>query len=220
MENKLEYYNIIKDKIHTIKEEFPCLKDKTDDYAFSALAVKAVYYKNPALSLTDADINDIVVDGQYDGGVDFLLSDPNSETSDLIIGQSKFYKEIKFDEVVAAITKMFSFYKDMLEGHYETVNPNVQSRFITLNAEIGDESKVHFIFVTSSKQNGIRKDRLNKKLKDYFSDLSNMDLTIMFGDEIVDSIKELESRRPTVESAYLKLMKLTIICVMEMMRLL
>lgn len=205
MENKLEYYNIIKDKIHTIKEEFPCLKDKTDDYAFSALAVKAVYYKNPALSLTDADINDIVVDGQYDGGVDFLLSDPNSETSDLIIGQSKFYKEIKFDEVVAAITKMFSFYKDMLEGHYETVNPNVQSRFITLNAEIGDESKVHFIFVTSSKQNGIRKDRLNKKLKDYFSDLSNMDLTIMFGDEIVDSIKELESRRPTVESGVLKI---------------
>lgn len=45
MENKLEYYNIIKDKIHTIKEEFPCLKDKTDDYAFSALAVKAVIIK-------------------------------------------------------------------------------------------------------------------------------------------------------------------------------
>ena len=203
MVDKLENYNVIKDKIHAIKEEFPCLNDKSDDYAFSALVVKATYYKNPALTLNESDVKDIIVDGQYDGGVDFLLSDPNSETSDLVIGQSKFYTDIQYDDVFSAVTKMFSFYKDMMEGHYENVNSIVQSRFMTLNAEIGEESKIHFVFSTSAKQNGIRTDRLNKQLKEYFSDLSKIDLTIQFGDGIVESIKELESRRPTVESGKL-----------------
>ena len=45
MSEKLESYNIIKDKIHAIKEEYPSLKNKSDDFAFSALAVKAMYYK-------------------------------------------------------------------------------------------------------------------------------------------------------------------------------
>ena len=112
MSEKLESYNIIKDKIHAIKEEYPSLKNKSDDFAFSALAVKAMYYKNPALTLSDTDINDIIVDGKFDGGVDFLLSDPNSEASDLIIGQSKFYQDIKFEDAFSAISKMLSFYKD------------------------------------------------------------------------------------------------------------
>ena len=103
MSEKLESYNIIKDKIHAIKEEYPSLKNKSDDFAFSALAVKAMYYKNPALTLSDTDINDIIVDGKFDGGVDFLLSDPNSEASDLIIGQSKFYQDIKFEDAFSAI---------------------------------------------------------------------------------------------------------------------
>ncbi len=200
MLNKSENYNYIKDKIHAIKEEFPCLKNKSDDFAFSALTVKAIYYKNPALNLTDSDLAEIIVDGQYDGGVDFLLSDPSSETSDLVIGQSKFYEKIQIDDVINAVNKMFSFYKDMKEGHYENVNNKVQSRFLTLNAEVGEESKIHFIFATSANQNGIRKDRITKKIKDYFPDDANMDITILFVEDIIESIKELESRRPTVES--------------------
>lgn len=200
MLEKSENYNYIKEKIHAIKEEFPCLKNRTDEFAFSALAVKAFYYKNPALNLNDNDVNEIIVDGQYDGGVDFLLSDPNSETSDLVIGQSKFYTDIKIDDVINAVNKMFSFYKDMKEGHYETVNEKVQSKFMTLNAEVGEESKIHFIFVTSANQNGIRKDRITKKIKDYFPDDTNMEIIVYFADDLIESIKELESRRPTVES--------------------
>lgn len=205
MSEKLESYNIIKDKIHAIKEEYPSLKNKSDDFAFSALAVKAMYYKNPALTLSDDDINDIIVDGKFDGGVDFLLSDPNSETSDLVIGQSKFYQDIKFEDAFSAISKMLSFYKDMKAGHYENVNIDVQSQFLTLNAEIGEESKIHFVFVTSANQNRIRRDRLNKLIKDYFPDTENIDLIVQFGDDIIESIKELESRRPTVESGKLKI---------------
>ena len=39
-------YEFIKDKIHVMKESYPSLKNKTDDYVFSALTAKAQFYKN------------------------------------------------------------------------------------------------------------------------------------------------------------------------------
>ena len=46
---------------------------------------------------------------------------------------------------------------------------------------------------------------MNKLIKDYFPDTENIDLIVQFADDIVESIKELESRRPTVESGKLKI---------------
>lgn len=88
-------YEFIKDKIHVMKESYPSLKNKTDDYVFSALTAKAQFYKNPALVLNESDFDNFIVDGQYDGGVDILLSDPNSESSNMIIAQSKFWQHLK-----------------------------------------------------------------------------------------------------------------------------
>ena len=59
-------------------------------------------------------LENIVVDGQYDGGVDALLTDPNSDTSDLVIAQSKYYTSITFDDIFNSIAKMTSFYKAIL----------------------------------------------------------------------------------------------------------
>lgn len=86
--NQNSAYEYIVSKIHSLKDAYPSLRNKPDEYVFSALCVKANFFKNPALVLNESDFDDIVVDGQYDGGVDILLSDPNSEGSDLVIGQS------------------------------------------------------------------------------------------------------------------------------------
>lgn len=106
-------YEYIKTKISAYKETYPSLKDKADDYVFSAVAVKSNYYKNPAIDFNESDFDEMIVDGQYDGGVDILLTDPNSETSDLVIAQSKFYTHITMEDVVNALTKMGLFYKEM-----------------------------------------------------------------------------------------------------------
>lgn len=161
--------------------------------------MKAHLYKNPALALNDSDFEDIVVDGQYDGGVDVLLTDPNAEESDLIIAQSKFYTSISSDDVINAMTKMASFYKDMSEGHYEQVNAKVQRRFLSLNAEVGDESKIHFVFYTSAPQSGINRIRIEKKFRGLFTDSSRFEISLFFGKDIEEEIAESESRRPTVE---------------------
>lgn len=193
-------YEFITQKINSLKTSNPSLRNKPNEYVFSALCVKANFFKNPALVLNDSDYEDFIVDSRYDGGVDVLLNDPNSENSDLIIGQSKFYQNITFDDVQNAILKMVLFYKEMQNGHYEQVNENVQRRFISLNSELGEESKIHFVFYTSAPLSGIRRDRLQRKFKDQFSGVSNVELSLLFGSDIEEEIKESESRRPTVEN--------------------
>ena len=198
-------YEFIVNKINSMKDNYPSLRNKPNDYIFSALCIKSNLYKNPALVLNESDFTDYIVDGQYDGGVDILLSDPNSENSDLIIAQSKFYQNITFEEVQNALLKMALFYKDMSNGHYEQVNENVQRKFITLSSEVGEESKIHFVFYTSALQSGIRRDRLQRKMFEQFSGMNNIELSILFGSDIEEEIQESESRRPTVESGKIKI---------------
>ena len=158
-------YDFINYKIKAMKDTYPSLRNKPNDYVFSALCVKSIFYKNPALILNESDFGDIIVDGQYDGGVDILLSDPNSEGADLVIGQAKLYRSISYEDVLNAMLKMALFYKDMIRGNYEQVNATVQRRFLSLNSEIGDESKICFVFYTSAPQSGIHRDRIEKSLE-------------------------------------------------------
>lgn len=193
-------YAFIAEKIKAMKEAYPSLRNKPNEYVFSALCVKSNFYKNPALILNEAEFDDIIVDGQYDGGADILLSDPNTESADIVIGQSKFYTAIQYEDVLNSMIKMALFYKDMIRGQYENVNSAVQRRFMTLYSDIGEESKVRFVFYTSAPQSRIRRDRIEKKFREQFTGISSIEVSILFADDIIDEIKESESRRPTVES--------------------
>ena len=90
------------------------LLKRTDDYAFSALALKCNVYKNPSLIFDDEVITDAIVDGPGDGGADILINDPNSDTYDLMICQSKFYEAISYDEIAGSINKITSFYLSLI----------------------------------------------------------------------------------------------------------
>lgn len=201
------YYELIKSKIDALKTTYPSLRAKTDDFVFSALCIKSNLFKNPALILNEQDFDDMIVDGQYDGGVDVLLTDPSSDSSDLIIGQSKFYASINNEDVMNALTKMALFYKDMLQGCYEQVNTTVQRRFLTLFSELGDEAKVHFVFYTSAPQSGINRSRIEKRFREQFTDSSNIEVSFYFGKDIEEEIKESESRRATVETGKIRIDK-------------
>lgn len=198
-------YDFITDKLGALRTSYPSLRQKSNPYAFSALCVKANMYKNPALILTEQDLAEMIVDGQYDGGVDIMLTDPNSESSDLVICQSKFYTSITSEDVLNSVLKMALFYKDMLAGHYEQVNATVQGRFLSLHSEMGDDAKVHFVLYTSAPQAGINRARIEKKFREQFADSSNIELSFYFAKDIEEEIKESESRRATVEVGKIKI---------------
>ncbi len=205
--DKKSYYQTISARIQSLKEGFPGLRQKPDEHVFTVLCVKSNFFKNPSLSFTEADIDNFLVDSVKDGGVDALFSDPNSETNNLIICQSKYYENITFDAVRDAVAKMILFYKGMDRGEYETVNEKVQRRFLSLNAEIGEESKVCFVFYTSAPKNGIREDRIRKLLDEHGLNSVNYEIQLYFGEDVLDEIKESESRRPSVESGKIEIDK-------------
>lgn len=198
-----EKYIFIKTKIDQMKELNRSLRDKPDDYVFTALCIKSNYYKNPSLTFNESIINETIVDGTNDGGIDALLTDPNSDESNLVLVQSKYYKEISFEDIANAITKMVRFYNDMINGNYGSVQQNVTRRFLNLNAEVGDESKIIFAFYTSANKNGIRKDRIDRAFKALVPNSDRFELCVLYSEDICDEIKEAESRRPSVESGKL-----------------
>ena len=203
---KKDSYQIICEKINALKENYPSLRALSDEHIFTILCVKSNFFKNPSLSFTEDFMKEILVDSVKDGGVDALLSDPNSETNDLIICQSKFYNsKLTFDAVRDAVAKMILFYKAMDRGEYDIVNATVQKRYMSLNAEVGEESKVCFVFYTSASKNSIREDRIRKLLAEHSLNSVNFDIQLYFGDDIVDEIKESESRRATVESGKIQI---------------
>lgn len=198
-------YQYIQSKIRALKDAYPSFHDKADEYVFSAVCVKGHFYKNPAISLSEADLNEMIVDGHGDGGVDILLTDPESENSDLVIAQSKYYTTITKDDVADALNKMALFYKTMRAGRYEQVNAKVQRRFITLDGEQAEEAKIRFVFYTSAPQGGIRSTSLIQHFKDQFEDAGKIDVELFFGKDIEEEIKESESRRPTVEQGKIRM---------------
>lgn len=193
-------YVDIAEKIKSMKRDYPSLRDKPDYYVFSALFIKVAFYKNP----TENDFDEIVVDGAGDGGADILLSDPNSETSDLVIGQSKFNKDISHEDVLTALRKMADFYNDMKAEHYEKFNSRVTRRFLKLDAECGDDSKVHFVFYTSApKKDNIDTDDIEKKFREQFIDSMFIDsnaieVSILFAGDIKREI-DTEAQRFTIK---------------------
>lgn len=195
-----ETYEYIDNKINALKDQYSVLRDKPPSYVFAALVVKSLFYKNPAYEITEKDFDDIVVDGHSDGGADVLLADPNSETSDLIIGQSKYHKFISFDECNDAVNKLADFYLAMEQGHYENVNAKVQQRYLALDGDVGDESKIKFVLFTSAPKNSIRNDRLKKTLYSKLTDQSRFELLVLFDEDVINEIQEAESRRPSVAS--------------------
>lgn len=197
-------YSDIKMKIEQLKELNPTLRSKSDDYNFSVLCIKSCFYKNPSLLFSEQLISETIVDGPNDGGIDALLTDPNSDESNLILVQSKFYQNIRSDEVIEAITKMVRFYNNMISGNYGSMQQKVTKRFLNLNAEVGEESKIVFVLFTSASKGGIRKDKIEKAFRDSMPIANDrFELRVLYADDIIEEIKEAESRRPTVESGKL-----------------
>ena len=205
-EIEMETYNYILNKINALKAKYSSLRSRPDDYVFSALCIKANFYKNPSLVLHEENFAEMIVDGTNDGGADILLSDPNSEASDLVIGQSKFCKNISSEQVLNAVRKMADFYNDMKSGDYEKFNSQVKSRFLTLYSEVGEESKIHFVFYTSApEKKSIDKAKIEKKFREQFIDSSLIEISILFANDIKKEIEDALAQRPTVERGKIRI---------------
>lgn len=197
-------YQSIIDRVRDIRSIYSFLKKKADDYVFSAVCIKYSIFKNPALNLTEYELEKAIIDGSNDGGADFLVLDPNNEeASDLIIGQSKYREKISKEDAINSINKMVDFYQKLRACDFNGLRQDVVSRFQSLYSEIGDESKIIFSLYVSAPQNGIRIDTLKRIVEERLGGEEKYELRVFFGPNIEEEISEAESRRPYVEKGSL-----------------
>lgn len=195
-------YEHIQNRIAALREKYPSLKDKSDAYIFSALFVEYFFCKNADHQYSEQFINNCIMDGKNDGGIDILLRDPNSEEAeDLIVGQGKYKKNsISKDEIYEAIVKMYRAIKDLEDSKYKGFNPKVKSRFVNLYEDnMSDESKIIFYFYTSAKpKKGTNSDTIIEKLKQDIFDCDKYDVRIYFSEDIWNEIGEVESKNSSI----------------------
>ena len=194
-------------EINSMKYNHSFLRNKPDYYVFSALFIKACFYKNPDLVFNENDITKAIVDGSNDCGIDILLVDPNSEGNDLIIGQSKFCKAISSVDVLNAMQKMADGYKDLLNGHYERANEKLSSHFIDLHDKLDEESKIHFVFYTSAPKYQINVKRIEQKFREQFIDNDAIEVKIFFATDIKKEIKDAAAWKSTIENGEISIDK-------------
>lgn len=199
-------YPTISNRIQSIRGSFSGLKNKPDDYVFSALCIKYSIYKNPSLSLSESELMDSIVDGSGDGGADFILLDPdNNEASDMIIAQAKYWEKINAEEAKNAVNKLVDFFLMLRASDYSKVRAEVASRFQRTFAETGEESKFIFALYVSAPQNSIQIKSLRKIIDERLGDDERYEIRVFFGSDIEEEIREAESRRPYVEKGTLRI---------------
>ena len=191
----------ILNEINNIKSKYSSFRNKEDDFVLNAVVVKSVFYKNPSLNLQQSDLDDIVVDGTGDNGVDCILTDKNSEHNDMVFVQCKCYENITLDQVKAAISKMFSAYKMLKEGHFENFNQKTPTQYARCCDEMEEGAKIKFCFATSAPRSSMK----TKSITNHFNsikgdeDIYLDDEMIFFQDELVSSILDARSIMPCVE---------------------
>lgn len=199
MANGTDTYDYITEKFNSMKDNYPFLRDKPDYYVFSALFIKAAFYKNPELPLIENELKKIIVDGSNDCGIDILLLDPNSDEKDLIIGQAKFCASVTSEQVLNAVRKMADGYKELKEGRYERANEQLSSRFVELDDKVDEESKIWFVFYTSAPRKRIDIKRIETKFLEEFLDTDNIEVKILFASDVKKEIDEAASWKSIVE---------------------
>ncbi len=201
---EVDYYSIITQKIKNLKSDFPSLSDRDDDFVFTCLCIRNVFFKNPSKIFDKTFITDAIVDGKGDGGVDAIFSDPDSENQDMVLVQAKHHKKTSIEDVRNALHKMVDFVKLMQNGKYAGINGKVSARYFSVEAEKSDEAKTILVLFTSANRNGIKDKDCLKVLGD---ERNKFDVRIYFNKDVYEEIKEREERRDSVERDKIKIDK-------------
>lgn len=205
---KKENVDLIQSRVDGLPKIYPSLAGWPEPKLFSALCLKAVFFQSSSEDLREDQIQDDVLDGSRDGGVDILFGDPEeSAEGDYYICQSKYYSnKISYDELIDAVHKLVDFYNNVKGGkHGNEIREDVRSKTINLDDELSEEGTVHFAFLTST---SIRESDRKKALQSFDKfkpDSVNSDLTIYDKDQINTAIKESELKKLYIEADELKI---------------
>lgn len=171
---------MIIDQLNKVKQEFPKVYRDSDDYYFNIVLMKNFF---PNEHIDSANLEDKVVDGKGDGGIDFLFFDQDQEK--LILGQSKYVEKITIDEIREIIFKVEETYTHFKKRNYlkynEKLRKSLSNGIDSFNDNSVDNVELN-IFVNASK---IPDNKINGVLENISTKyLNDENIKIYFKDDI------------------------------------
>lgn len=197
-------YEFIKLKIEELKGQHPELRPLPDYKVFTVLCMKYFCY--------DVDENfdietcvESVVDGPNDGGIDAVLVDPQGNSNDMFVIQSKYYDSASMnkDDIIAAISKIGRTIRDIDNHKNRDYSKSVISKIINAKQGMssGDVQKIMF-YTTYDPVNKKSRSKLENDIEKEFPDL---DIDMKFGHDICKQIETSDNVQTSVPYGKLRI---------------
>lgn len=193
------------DYLEDLKKKYPFL-DQFEDYKlFIYLYIKYFFYNESESAFDPELIDEFITDGKNDGGIDAIFNDSDSSENDLIILQSKYYKntKLKFEDISAELCKIKSTLSDLEKNKISEYRDKLVTAYRNATSQMGEEASIKIIFCTSYMPKDKReRNKLDKKIREIFSEY---DVEILFNSDIKEQIEFCESAKPFVDNDYLEI---------------
>ena len=178
------------------KQDF---KDLSDPLLFTVTCLKNYYFDSPLNDVDSETIKSYLTDGPNDGGIDAIFNDPSSDVNDVIVVQSKYYRntDATQETVVGELYKIGETLKDLQNNKIEKFNDKLVTAYRKATAQREDEGVIKIVFFTSYEP---ANKRVRNKLEKTTAILKDYDVEYNFGKDIEQQIESCENRKLCVDN--------------------
>lgn len=185
--------------IERIKEHYPVYRDYQDYHIFTILCIKYFFFCDSGVAFDQDLVKEYLTDGKNDGGIDAIFNDPTSENNDVIIVQSKFYKNtaLASDNVAGELYKINESLKKLQSNKISEFNDKLVSAYRNATSQMEDNGNIRIVFFTSYQpKNKRERNRLDKSMREYFE---KYDLEMNFRSDIEAQIEMCDNGKLCVD---------------------
>ena len=149
--------------------------DLSEEYAFNYLIMQFFFYNGLPIEDCFSDIEDAIVDGPNDGGIDFVYYD--EENDKIILGQSKYKNALIPGDVVGELNKMSNTVSNFMVGNTGAYNNRVKVQLQNALDRLSEEDTgnvEYHIYTTASVDIASIITKIDNQHSAYSSDMVNI----------------------------------------------
>lgn len=185
--------------IQTMKENYPHFNIYEDYHVFTFLCIKYFYYSENGLSFDQEIVEDYLTDGPNDGGIDAIFNDPYSEGNDVIVVQSKYYRntDLNAETVAGELYKINETLKKLKSNKISEFNDKLVTAYRNATSQMEENGSIRIVFFTSYQpKNKRERTKLEKSMNSYFE---KYDFEMNFRSDIESQIELCNSGKVSVD---------------------
>lgn len=185
--------------IQTMKENYPHFNVYEDYHVFTFLCIKYFYYSENGLSFDQEIVEDYLTDGPNDGGIDAIFNDPYSEGNDVIVVQSKYYRntDLNAETVAGELYKINETLKKLKSNKISEFNDKLVTAYRNATSQMEENGSIRIVFFTSYQpKNKRERTKLEKSMNSYFE---KYDFEMNFRSDIESQIELCNSGKVSVD---------------------